>query len=127
VLRKSPLVSMRMTALLVLGITAALLVGGSTASAKPTFADRLEARANCISERGVGDPVKRNAFRMLYGGKRPFRRCVRYQVKQVIMERRLALPMIRSECRVAQMEAPLEFRMEFPGGVDQCVKIESMP
>ena len=126
-LQRRPLVSIRMTALLVLGITAGLLVGGSTAVAKPTFADRLEARANCISERGVGDPVKANAFRMLYGGRRPFRRCVRYQVKLVVAERRLALPMIRSECRLAQMEAPLDFRMEFPGGVDQCVKIESMP
>jgi hypothetical protein len=34
---------------------------------------------------------------------------------------------IRAECRMAQWEAPLDFRLEYPGGIDMCVRMESMP
>lgn len=92
----------------------------------PNFADRFEARKTCISERGVGDPAKRLEFRLLYG-KRPMRNCVRYHARLIAMERRMEAPLIRAECRMAQMEAPLEFSQEYPGGVRMCVRMESMP
>jgi hypothetical protein len=119
---------MRKTVLVVLGLAVAAAVSLPSAYARPraTLAERLEARATCISERGVGDPIKRREFRLLYG-RRPFRKCVRFQIRQMRAELRLELPMIRAECRLAQREAPIEFRQDYPGGIRQCVRLESAP
>lgn len=118
---------MKRIAVIVVGaaVAAGLTLPGAGA-AKPTFADRLEARKTCIGERGVGDPIKRQEFRLLYG-RRPMRRCVRYHARLIAMERRMELPLIRAECRLAQQEAPLEFLQDYPGGVPMCVRMESMP
>jgi hypothetical protein len=127
VLRVRPLGSMRMNALLALGVTSAVLVSGPSAAAWPSLADRLEARMICVSERGAGDPFKAREFRMLYGGRRAFRRCVRFHVRQVVIERRLELPTIRAECRLEARAAPVEFRLDYPGGLGQCVRLEALP
>jgi hypothetical protein len=115
-----------------LGAAVALLVAlalpgvAGGAAVKPTFADRFEARKTCIGERGYADPVKRWEFRQLYG-RHPMRRCVRYHARLIAMERRAELPVIRAECRLARMEAPIEFQQEYPGGIRMCVRMESMP
>ena len=96
----------------------------ASAVAKPTMFDRFEARQTCISERGVGDPIKRMEFRLLYG-RRPMRRCVRMNARLIAMERRFELPAIRMECRLAARTDP-EFRLEFPS-VRACVRMEMMP
>jgi hypothetical protein len=125
-LRKRPLGSLRTSALPVLGVTTALLVAGPAAAA-PSHADRLEARTICISERGAGDPFRARQFRMLYGGRQAFRRCIRFHVRQVVIQRRLRLPSIWAECRSEARATPVEFRLSYPGGLHQCVRFEALP
>ena len=111
----------------VIGLAAVVAVAmtvPASAAPKPTMFDRFEARQTCISERGVGDPVKRREFKLLYG-RRPMRRCVRMHARTIAMERRMELPMIRMECRIAAQTDP-EFRLEFPS-VEACVRMETMP
>jgi hypothetical protein len=127
VLPTRPLGSMRMSAVLVLGTATAFLMSGSSAAAGPSLADRLEARTICVSERGAGDPFRAREFQMLYGGRRAFRRCVRFQVRQVVIERRLELPSIRAECQLEAREAPGAFRLDYPGGLRQCVRFAALP
>jgi hypothetical protein len=106
-----------------LAVAVAMTVPAS-AVAKPTMFDRHEARLTCIGEMGVGDPVKRASFRMLWGRK-PLRKCTRFYARQVAQERRMELPMIRMECRIAARTDP-EFRLEFPS-VRACVRMGMMP
>jgi hypothetical protein len=127
VLQQRPLGSIRMTALLTLGVISAFLVSGSSAAAAPSLADRLEARTICVSERGAGDPFKAREFRRLYGGRRAFRRCVRFHVRQVVIERRLELPTIKAECRLEARATPVAFRSDYPGGLRQCVRFGALP
>jgi hypothetical protein len=37
------------------------------------------------------------------------------------------MPGVRMECQVAQMEDPIAFMTDFPGGIETCVMMESMP
>jgi hypothetical protein len=116
-----------MTALFALGVTSAFLVTAPSAAARPSLADRLEARTICISERGAGDPFRAREFRTLYGTRRAFRRCVRFHVRQVVIERRLELPTIKAECRLEAHATPVAFRLDYPGGLRQCVRFEALP
>jgi hypothetical protein len=127
VLPTRPLCSRRMSALLVLGVISAFLGIGPSAAAAPSLADRLEARTICVSERGAGDPFKAREFQRLYGGRRAFRRCVRFHVRQVVIERRLELPTITAECRLEARATPVAFRLDYPGGLRQCVRFEALP
>jgi hypothetical protein len=97
----------------------------ASAVAKPNMFDRFEARQTCIGERGVGDPVKRMEFRLLYG-RRPMRRCVKMHARTIAMERRMEVPIIKMECRIAARTEP-EFRLDYPGGVRMCIRMEMMP
>ena len=106
-----------------LAVAVAMTVPAS-AVAKPTMFDRHEARLTCIGEMGVGDPVKRASFRMLWGRK-PLRKCTRFYARQIAQERRMELPMIRMECRIAAQTDP-EFRLEFPS-IRACVRMGMMP
>lgn len=109
----------------VLGLAVAVaMTVPASAVAKPTMFDRHEARLTCIGEMGVGDPVKRASFRMLWGRK-PLRKCTRFYARQIAQERRMELPMIRMECRIAAQTDP-EFRLEFPS-VRACVRMGMMP
>jgi hypothetical protein len=108
---------------LALAVAVAMTVPAA-APAKPNMFDRFEARQLCISERGVGDPYKMMEFKMLYG-RRPMRKCVRMHARTIAMERRMELPMIRMECRIAARTDP-EFRLEFPS-VKACVRMEMLP
>jgi hypothetical protein len=118
---------MKKIAVIVVGAAvAAGLTLPATGAAKPTIFDRFEARKTCVGERGVGDPVKAREFRLLWG-RRPMRKCVRYNARLIAMERRIGAPIIRAECQLEARLNPIEFRQEFPGGVDMCVRMESMP
>jgi hypothetical protein len=125
-LRKRPLDSVRMSALLVLGATTVLLVAAPGTAAGPSQADRLKARTICLSERGAGDAFRTRRFRTLYGGRRAFRRCIRFHVRQVVIERRLKLPTIWAEIRLEARATPVEFRLAYPGGLHQCVRFEAL-
>ncbi|HEX5980860.1 MAG TPA: hypothetical protein VFY52_07220 [Thermoleophilaceae bacterium] len=115
----------RKAVLSILGLAVAVaMTVPASAVAKPTMFDRHEARLTCIGEMGVGDPVKRASFRMLWGRK-PLRKCTRFYARQIAQERRMELPMIRMECRIAAQTDP-EFRLEFPS-VRACVRMGMMP
>ena len=115
----------RNAVLSILGLAVAVaMTVPASAVAKPTMFDRHEARLTCIGEMGVGDPVKRASFRMLWGRK-PLRKCTRFYARQIAQERRMELPMIRMECRIAAQTDP-EFRLEFPS-VRACVRMGMMP
>jgi hypothetical protein len=107
-----------------LAVAVAMTVPAS-AVAKPTMFDRHEARLSCISEMGVGDPVKRATFRMLWG-RRPLVKCTRFYARQVAAERRFEVPLIKAECRLGARTDP-EFRLEYPGGVRMCIRMGLMP
>jgi hypothetical protein len=106
-------------------VVAVAMTVPASAAPKPTMFDRFEARQTCISERGVGDPVKRREFKLLYG-RRPMRRCVRMHARTIMIERRMELPLIRAECRLLARTEP-EFRLDYPGGVRMCIRMETMP
>lgn len=97
----------------------------ASAAPKPTMFDRHEARLTCIGEMGVGDPVKRQTFRFLWGRK-PLRKCVRFYARQIAAERRMEVPLIKAECRLLARTEP-EFRLDYPGGVRMCIRMEMMP
>ena len=107
-----------------LAVAVAMTVPAS-AVAKPTMFDRHEARLTCIGEMGVGDPVKRASFRLLWGRK-PLRKCVRFYARQIAAERRMEVPLIKAECRLLARTEP-EFRLEYPGGVRMCIRMGLMP
>lgn len=110
---------------IVLGLAVAVAMAvPASAAPKPNMYDRFEARQTCISERGIGDPVKQMEFKMLYG-RRPMRKCVKMNARTIAMERRMEVPMIRMECRIAARTDP-EFRLEFPS-VRACVRMGLMP
>ena len=106
-------------------VVAVAMTVPASAAPKPTMFDRHEARLTCISEMGVGDPVKRATFRMLWGRK-PLRKCTRFYARQVAQERRMEAPLIRAECRLLARTEP-EFRLDYPGGVKMCIRMEMMP
>jgi hypothetical protein len=121
----------RMPVLALVGILVALALtipSASSAAVKPTFADRLEARSTCISERG-SDIIKHREFRMLYGGRKPFRRCVKFHARTIAMERVIEAPTIRADCQLEHAEDPLGFAQEYPGPdpIGMCVRMESLP
>jgi hypothetical protein len=108
---------------LALAVAVAMTVPAS-AVAKPNMFDRFEARQLCISERGVGDPIKMMEFKMLYG-RRPMRKCVKLHARTISMERRMELPAIRLECRLLAQTDPA-FRLEYPS-VRACIRMEMLP
>jgi hypothetical protein len=73
------------TTLVVLVVVAAAPVSPPAAAPRPTPADRPQASATCIAERGL-TRVERHHFRALHGHekRRPFRRCVRPQYRQTL-------------------------------------------
>jgi hypothetical protein len=106
-------------------VVAVAMTVPASAAPKPTMFDRFEARQTCIGEMGVGDPIKRQTFRLLWGRK-PMRKCVRFNARLIAMERRAEVPLIKAECRLGARTDP-EFRLEYPGGVGMCIRMGLMP
>jgi hypothetical protein len=106
-------------------VVAVAMTVPASAAPKPTIFDRFEARQTCISERGTGDPLKVRAWKMLWG-RRPMRKCVRFNARLIAMERRAEVPIIKAECRLGARTDP-EFRLEYPGGVRMCIRMGLMP
>jgi hypothetical protein len=136
------------TVLLALGAAVAVALSlpvADAAAARPTKAERLEARSMCALERGV-TKSERRMFRSAYGGRsinRAFRRCVKRQAGRLAAKRvrrrnnALAppgllpgpapapvapglpafpeMPGVRLQCQMEQMEDPLGFAQEYPG------------
>jgi hypothetical protein len=118
-------VSMKKIALIVAGL-AVLALPPAASALKPTKFERAQARAECISERGT-DPQSRAEFRALYRGKRPLLVCIRIIARQFAQERAIARAEARTSCQQEKASDPLDFRLEYPGGLKQCIALESAP
>jgi hypothetical protein len=104
---------------------AALVLPASASAVKPTRAEKRIAKAECRVERGV-TRAEHLEFRIEYGGRRPFRRCVRLKARELAMERAIEQAEAREACRAEQAADPVEFAEDYPGGLRQCVRLESV-
>ena len=93
---------------------------------KPNAYEKLLARVECGLERGT-DPVKRAEFNATYATKRPLLFCIQFKALELAIERAAAPAEARISCNQAKVENPAEFRLEYPGGLKQCITLESMP
>jgi hypothetical protein len=116
---------MKSTALIAIGLVAALALPSAAGAVRPTRAEKRIAKAECRIERGVtrADHLE---FRIQYGGRRPFRRCVRLKARELAMERAIAQAEAWQTCRAERAADPLEFAVDYPGGLRQCVRMESI-
>jgi hypothetical protein len=144
------------TALLALVAAVAVamtLPAAASAAAAPTAGDRQKARGSCANERGL-TRAKHQRFNLKYGvgarHRNSFNRCVKIKARTFARRRGGGggggglpglgipgvptlpggipeMPGVRLECQVAQMEDPIGFQTEYPGGIETCVLMESMP
>jgi hypothetical protein len=108
---------------LIVGALAALALPSSAAAAKPTKYELMLARIECGKERGA-DPVKRADFRAHYPAKNPLAFCIRLKAQEMALSRSVGPMEARISCQQAKAEAPLDFRLEYPGGLKQCIAME---
>jgi hypothetical protein len=111
--------------LLLVGGLAVLALPPSAAAVKPTKYERQLARIECLSERGA-DPVSRAEFRATYG-KKPLKRCIRIKAQELAAERAIAASEARIACQQEKASDPVGFTEEYPGGLKQCIQLESAP
>ena len=116
---------MKKIVLIVVGL-AVLALPPAAAAVKPTKFEKQQARIECLSERGV-DAASRFEFRALYRGKRPLLVCIRIKARELAAERALASSEARIACQQEKAADPLDFRLEYPGGIKQCIRLESAP
>jgi hypothetical protein len=124
------------------------LPAAASAAAAPNGADRQKARGKCANERGL-TKAKHQRFRLKYGGRNAFKRCVKQKARAYARRRGGGglpglgvpglpgmpmlpggipeMPGVRMECQIEQMEDPIGFMTEYPGGIETCVMMESMP
>jgi hypothetical protein len=125
----------------------------ASAAAAPTAGDRQKARGSCANERGLSR-AKHQRFKLKYGTgarhRNAWNRCVKIKARTFARRRSGGgglpglgipglpgmptlpggipeMPGVRMECQVAQMEDPIGFMTEYPGGIETCVLMESMP
>jgi hypothetical protein len=137
-------------------VAVALTLAAPAGAAAPTAGDRQKARASCANERGL-TRAKHQRFKLKYGvgarHRNSFNRCVKIKARAYARRRAGGggggglpglgvpgvpgvptlpggipeMPGVRMECQIAQMEDPLAFQTEYPGGLEMCVLMESMP
>jgi hypothetical protein len=133
----------------VAAIAVAMTLPAAASAAAPTAGDRQKARASCANERGL-TKAKHQRFKLKYGvgarHRNAFNRCVKIKARKYARRRAaggggglpglglptlpggiIEMPGVRMECQIAQMEDPIAFQTEFPGGIETCVLMESMP
>jgi hypothetical protein len=137
-------------ALVAVAAVALTLPAAASAAAAPNGADRQKARAKCANERGL-TKAKHQRFRLKYGGRNAFKRCVKQKARTFARRRAGGgggmpglgipglpgmpmlpggipeMPGVRLECQAEQMSDPIGFMQEYPGGLETCVMMESMP
>lgn len=151
--RRVPMWTALLALVAAVAVAMTLPAAASAAAAAPTAGDRQKARGSCANERGL-TRAKHQRFKLKYGvgarHRNSFNRCVK--IKARTFARRRAggggggglpglgipgmptlpggipeMPGVRMECQVAQMEDPIGFMTEYPGGIETCVMMESMP
>jgi hypothetical protein len=137
----------------VAALAVALTLPAAASAAAPTAGDRQKARASCANERGL-TKAKHQRFKLKYGvgarHRNSFNRCVKIKARAYARRRAgggggggggglpglglptlpggiIEMPGVRQECQIAQMEDPIAFQTEYPGGLEMCVLMESMP
>jgi hypothetical protein len=134
---------------LVAALAVAMTLPAAASAAAPNGADRQKARAKCANERGL-TKAKHQRFRLTYGGRNAFKRCVKQKARTFARRRTGGgglpglgipglpgmptlpggipeMPGVRLECQAEQMSDPIGFMQEYPGGLETCVMMESMP
>jgi hypothetical protein len=125
----------------------------ASAAAAPTAGDRQKARGSCANERGLSR-AKHQRFKLKYGvgarHRNSWNRCVKIKARTFARRRSGGgglpglgipglpgmptlpggipeMPGVRLECQAEQMSDPIGFMQEYPGGIETCVMMESMP
>jgi hypothetical protein len=137
---------------LVAAVAVAMTLPAAASAAASSVGNKQKARGACANERGL-TRAKHVRFKLKYGigarHRNAFNRCVRIKARTYARRRAGGgggglpglgipgmptlpggipeMPGVRMECQIAQMEDPLGFMQEFPGGIETCVMMESMP
>jgi hypothetical protein len=139
---------------LVAAVAVAMTLPAAASAAAPTAGDRQKARSSCANERGL-TRAKHQRFKLKYGvgarHRNSFNRCVKIKARKFARRRAGGggglpglgapgipgvpmlpggipeMPGVRMECQIAQMEDPIAFQTDYPGGLEMCVLMESMP
>ena len=151
--RRVPMLMALLALVAAVAVAMTLPAAASAAAAAPTAGDRQKARGSCANERGLSR-AKHQRFKLKYGTgarhRNSFNRCVK--IKSRTFARRRSgggglpglgtpglpgmptlpggipeMPGVRMECQVEQMSDPIGFMQEYPGGIETCVMMESMP
>ena len=151
--RRVPMWTALLALVAAVAVAMTLPAAASSAAAAPTAGDRQKARSSCANERGL-TRAKHQRFKLKYGvgarHRNSFNRCVKIKARKFARRRAGGgglpglgipglpgmptlpggipeMPGVRMECQVAQMEDPIGFMTEYPGGIETCVLMESMP
>lgn len=151
--RRVPMWTALLALVAAVAVAMTLPAAASAAASAPTAGDRQKARGSCANERGLSR-AKHQRFKLKYGTgarhRNSFNRCVKIKARTFARRRSGGgglpglgipgvpgvptlpggipeMPGVRMECQIAQMEDPIGFMTEYPGGIETCVLMESMP
>ena len=151
--RRVPMWTALLALVAAVAVAMTLPAAASAAAAAPTAGDRQKARGSCANERGLSR-AKHQRFKLKYGAgarhRNAWNRCVKIKARSFARRRGGGgglpglgipglpgmptlpggipeMPGVRLECQAEQMSDPIGFMQEYPGGLETCVMMESMP
>jgi hypothetical protein len=150
--RRVPMWTALLAVVAAAAVALTLPAAASASAAAPTAGDRQKARGSCANERGLSR-AKHQRFKLKYGvgarHRNSWNRCVKIKARTFARRRGGGgggglpglgipgmptlpggipeMPGVRLECQAEQMSDPIGFMQEYPGGLETCVMMESMP
>lgn len=151
--RRVPMRTALLALVAAVAVAMTLPAAASASAAAPTAGDRQKARGSCANERGL-TRAKHQRFKLKYGSgarhRNSWNRCVKIKARTFARRRSGGgglpglgipglpgmptlpggipeMPGVRLECQAEQMSDPIGFMQEYPGGIETCVLMESMP